>query len=116
VLNSALEPTLDDRADYHAMMAAAGGALPSAAPGGGGSAICRCRAYFDGLAAAVRARPGRLSGLSVFQCIGFCKGLLYGHAWRLTAQNGGFRPVQAGGGLGGLCAAAAVSLEQLSAV
>ncbi len=41
VLNSALEPTLDDRADYHAMMAAAGGALPSAAPGGGGSAICR---------------------------------------------------------------------------
>ena len=42
----------------------------------------------------VRAHPGRLSGLSVFNSASGLCGALYGRAWRLTAQNGGFRPGQ----------------------
>jgi hypothetical protein len=44
----------------------------------------------------VRARPGRLSALSVPQRSAnpFCMGLLCGRAGRLTAKNGGFRPGQ----------------------
>ena len=42
----------------------------------------------------VRARPGRLSVLSVLHSKSVCVALLYGRAGRSTARNGGFRPGQ----------------------
>jgi hypothetical protein len=54
-------------------------------------------AEFNGTIATVRARPGRLSGLSelAFPIVnGFCVALLCRRAGRLTAESGGFRPGQ----------------------
>jgi hypothetical protein len=46
---------------------------------------------------AVRARPGRLSGVGVFHVANrFCMALLYERAGRFTAKRGGFRPEQVG--------------------
>ena len=45
----------------------------------------------------VRARPGRLSGLSVPTVNRFCVALSYGRARCLAAQNGGSRPGQYNG-------------------
>ena len=49
---------------------------------------------FHGLLHSVRARPRRLSALSVSHSKSICMALLYGRAGRLTAENGGFRPGQ----------------------
>ena len=43
---------------------------------------------------AVRARPGRLSGLRFFHSKAVLYGFVYGRAGRLTVQNGCFRPGQ----------------------
>jgi hypothetical protein len=42
------------------------------------------------------ARPGRLRPFASPTVNQFCVALLYGHAGRLTARNGDFRPGQAG--------------------
>ena len=42
----------------------------------------------------VRARPRRLSALSVSRSKSFLYALLYGRVGRLTSQNGGSRPGQ----------------------
>lgn len=54
LLDGALQPTLDDRADFHAAVTPGG----VGSGGGGGGAIFCCRAYFDSQVAAVIAAAG----------------------------------------------------------